>query len=162
MVKWGDLHGRSSRAVQRQETLKSLQISPLDLGFFCFPLKVCCSANKKQHNPIAANPLGLSEETNASLHIIRQLGVQRLFGTQDLHDASSTYKVQIKMVLSSSDPLGWAFLHRCVPTVPCWVMTKSPACFARAASLDLQGEMVCLILTLKLAFAERMFFIGTV
>lgn len=50
-----------------------------------------------------------------------------------------------------------------ISTVPLWVMTKSQACFARAASpleLDLQRQMFCLILTLQLAFAERVSFIG--
>lgn len=84
------LHGRSSRAIQRPETSKSLQTSPLDVGFRCFPLSVCCSTNKEQHNPIAVNPLRLSEERNASLNIIRQLRVSGLLGTQDLNDTSST------------------------------------------------------------------------
>ena len=120
--KWAYLHGGSCRAIQRPETLKSLQIPPLDPGFRCFSLSMCSSANKKEHNPIASNPLGLSEETNASLHIIRQLGVLGLLGTQNLNDASSTFRrYKLKRFVSSSDPLTiyeGAFLIRISPQCP--------------------------------------------
>lgn len=93
---------------------------------------MCYSANKKQHNPVARNPLGLREETNASLHIVRELWVSELLGTRTSVMPPALRRYKFKWFLSSSDPA--------VSTVHSHSVLsgddKSQSCFARAASSD--------------------------
>lgn len=77
-------------------------------------------------------------------------------------------KYNLKWFLSSSDPwlstVGFSpYLHS--HRVLLGDDQKSVLlhkCCLPSQQLDPQGQMVCLILTFKLVFAERVFFIGTV